>query len=66
VVQFLELERGEVHALTTDRTTMTKPGGPSMRACTPAPYGNWSANSTRIHVLATAFGGARRPQELPT
>jgi hypothetical protein len=45
--------------------TMTKPGGPSMRACTPA--ADWSAYSTRIHVLAnTAFGGARRPQELPT
>ena len=38
-----------------------------MRACTPAPAGNWSANTTRTHVLAiTAFGGARRPQELPT
>jgi hypothetical protein len=35
-----------------------------MRACTPGV--NWSANTTRIHVLATtAFGGARR-QELPT
>jgi len=45
--------------------TMAKPGGPSMRACTPAPYSNWSAITT-IHVLATAFGGARRPQELPT
>jgi hypothetical protein len=66
VVQFLELERGEVHALTTDRTTMTKPGGPSMRACTPALSRTWSANPTYIHVLATAFGGARRTQELPT
>ena len=66
MVQLPELERGEVHALTTDRTTMAKPGGPSMRACTPAPYRTWSANPTRIHVLATAFGGARRPQELPT
>jgi hypothetical protein len=66
VVQFPVIERGEVHALTTDRTTMPKPGGPYMRACTPAPSGNWSANTTRIHVLATAFGGARRPQELPT
>lgn len=38
-----------------------------MRACTPAAYAEWSANPTRIHVLAiTAFGGARRPQELPT
>jgi hypothetical protein len=47
--------------------TMTKPGGPSMRACTPAPSADWSAYPTRIHVLAnTAFGGARRPQELPT
>ena len=46
--------------------TMTKPGGPSMRACTPAQYRTWSANTTRIHVLATAFGGARRTQELPT
>jgi len=46
--------------------TMAKPGRTSMRACTPAPYANWSANTTRIHVLATAFGGARRPQELPT
>jgi hypothetical protein len=65
-MQFRELERGEVHALTTDRMTMAKPGGPSMRACTPALYRAWSANPTRIHVLATAFGGARRPQELPT
>jgi hypothetical protein len=37
-----------------------------MRACTPAPAANWSATTTRIHVLATAFGGARRLQELPT
>ena len=66
MVQFPVIERGEVHALTTDRMTMAKPGRTSMRACTPAPYGNWSANTTRIHVLATAFGGARRPQELPT
>jgi hypothetical protein len=56
---------GRCTALTTDRMTMAKPGGPSMRACTPAPYRNWSAITT-IHVLATAFGGARRPQELPT
>ncbi len=55
-----------MHALTTDRTTMSKPGEPFMRACTPALHGNWSANTTRIHVLATAFGGARRLQELPT
>ena len=66
MVQLPGLERGEVHALTTDRTTMSKPRGPLMRACTPAPYANWSANTTRIHVLATAFGGARRLQELPT
>jgi hypothetical protein len=46
--------------------TMAKPAGSSMRACTPAPYRTWSANTTTIHVLATAFGGARRPQELPT
>jgi hypothetical protein len=48
--------------------TMTKPGGTSMRACTPAAFApDWSAYATRIHVLAnTAFGGARRPQELPT
>jgi hypothetical protein len=46
--------------------TMAKPGGPSMRACTPALYRKWSANPATIHVLATAFGGARRPQELPT
>jgi hypothetical protein len=65
-VQFPGLERGEVHALTNDRTTMTKPGGPSMRACTPALSRTWSANPTYIHVLATAFGGARRTQELPT
>ncbi|MCI3949284.1 MAG: hypothetical protein K0R11_1218 [Acidimicrobiales bacterium] len=37
-----------------------------MRACTPAPAANWSATTTRIHVLATAFSGARRLQELPT
>lgn len=55
-----------MHALTTDRMTMAKPGGPSMRACTPAPYRTWSANPTHIHVLAAAFGGARRTQELPT
>ena len=54
-----------MHALTTDRMTMTKPGGPSMRACTPAPYRTWSVNTT-IHALAAAFGGARRTQELPT
>jgi hypothetical protein len=59
-------ERGEVHALTTDRTTMSKPGGSSMRACAPAAYRTWSANTTRIHVPATAFGGARRLQEHPT
>jgi hypothetical protein len=43
---------------------MSKPRGSYMRACTPGV--NWSANTTRIHVLATAFGGARRLQELPT
>jgi len=51
----------------TDRlVTMTMSGGPSMRACSPARYQEWSANGTRIHVLTTAFGGARRPKGLPT
>jgi hypothetical protein len=52
--------------LTTDRTTMSKQGVPSMRACRPSGYQDWSANGIRTHVLATAFGGARRPEELPT
>jgi hypothetical protein len=37
-----------------------------MRACTSARTIAWSANAARIHVLATAFGGAHRPQEPPT
>ncbi len=66
MVQLPVSERGEVYALTTDRTTMSKPGGPSMRACTPARTFAWSANTAHIHVPAAAFGGARRLQELPT